>query len=132
MSGQKANEGHLLPIRTSLAPPKEFGQLGSFSAFYPSHQKTDQAAVTEKPIIYCVFNLSSVLLIMCPCGIAYLYILGKVRRQIKTYPISISQTASIPNEGDSNCFHQVGGGLDVNVMYLGYCFLYYKAICNFK
>lgn len=48
------------------------------------------------------------------------------------YPISIRQTAWIAHEGNSNCFGQVGVGLDVNVIYLGYCFLYYKAIHNSK
>ena len=101
---------------------EEPGRPPSLGSHWVRHDRSDLAAAAA----------AAVPLIMHPCGTAYLYILGKVRRQIKTYPISISQTASIPNEGNSNCFHQVGGRLNVNVMYLGYCFLYYKAIYNFK
>lgn len=45
--------GHLMPHQ------EEFGLLASFSAIHPSHWRTGQAAVTEKPIIYCVLNVPS-------------------------------------------------------------------------
>lgn len=43
--------GHLMPHQ------EEFGLLASFSAIHPSHWRTGQAAVTEKPIIYCALNV---------------------------------------------------------------------------
>ena len=50
MSGQKPNETHLLPTRTPLAPPKDYGQFRSFSAFCPVTRKQTKQQLLKSPL----------------------------------------------------------------------------------